>query len=173
MREAIVTFVIFIAVATGCSDQCKTSESKCDGSTVLQCGGNDTEPFYFGGGGSDTCASVCVDSVQQGDRVAFCALESTPDPACVGETGWFCEGQDVVACEVGYVTARISCTSCMTTTSQVVPLAFCETDLTCTTSDETSCANGMLGGCIAGHAVAMTCAPERCAAVVKGFSECY
>jgi len=54
--------------------------------------------------------SVCVVAGGKG----FCALSSAPDPICAGVTaplGAVCDGEDQVACELGYATSRTTCPS--------------------------------------------------------------
>ena len=110
------------------------------------------------------CVDACVEQLPRAELyAAFCALEAQVNPACPPQGAEMaCDGNDVVACRSGYVTARRTCDGasplCVAETASGFHRAYCATDGACSGADQTRCdPHGTLVGCVAGHAVAMRC----------------
>lgn len=67
-------------LAAACDNQCVPGESRCDGDTILACGGPESDQFrsLYPGCGDDRCLDIELDGL----RHAVCSTTGQPDPRC-------------------------------------------------------------------------------------------
>lgn len=122
LRRLTGALVLLVAVTSAChvaDDPCKPGTHRCVGDELQSCTthsggvlGPVDSPTYDKGSDptwekAETCgANLCVTTA----RSSFCALESTPRPACT--EAFLCDGGDVLRCHEGYVVGTQRCLSC-------------------------------------------------------------
>ena len=116
MRRALVLSIVLSGCGLG--DTCKPDTWRCAGDVLELCtphgGGVYGDDYVHSSDPTwDPAAScgpnLCVDGTATSR--AFCALATTPDPACATD-GYACAGTTLVTCRDGYAIEREACASC-------------------------------------------------------------
>jgi hypothetical protein len=168
MHVRVAMLMLVWVVGFGCGDECRPSESECDGLQVKTCDEGDVGGYAFRGLGDCCAGSTCRDLMSGSDRVAVCSDSASPDPSCstVGSGfGTVCaDPTTLLGCGYGYSRVVETCTDVCV--DQGDGKAFCAqaaTDARCAGVDYgIICAGSTLLKCDAGARLDETACATAC-----------
>jgi hypothetical protein len=167
-------FAVMLVLASGCGDECRDGESVCDGNRPMACAHPDDAsdgPLDFRLQEERCDPDSCLDTEQNGLRVAVCSTSRAPDPRCGGtDYASFCyDIATKLVCAGGYSQERDCIGSCITTTTvtggsrafcgtETAPSSACHERPTCDGASVISCDTGYVVDRIACSGTCLTSA---------------